>query len=371
MHKAFLALTVFICGSVFIPAQEKPVDRNPASPNDYSESMPYEPRIVTSSGSKTKKKSKKDSDEKKAEQSENELPASPVNGAKTIRIPVFVYDRNGKPVTDLQNSDIKVFIDEKETEIAAFDKSKAALNILLLLDTSPSTAYNDDDLKNVVSEMVKTLKPDDRLQIIKFNQELVVLTEPANNAEVFQKAIKKIKVGGGTSLYDAIRTINREYLSSNAEKPIIILLTDGVDTTSRKANYITSLVEAEKMGAVIFPFYFDSYEYFQKNKPRIPPIPLRVLSSPLLVGASKEEYEIGRAYLEDIAALSGGKAFALKNLSEIKKEDFEGAFKSINPQYYISITAADSASAFERKKIKIRVNRPNLIVRGRGSFILP
>jgi hypothetical protein len=149
---------------------------------------------------------------------------------------------------------------------------------------------------------------------------------------------------------------------------VIILLTDGVDTTSQKANYVTSLVEAERAGAVIFPFYFDSYQVFSKNQKPFP-ITGFGINTPKMIGATKAEYDLGRAYLHDSAALSGGTVFAVKSLSETKKEDFEAVLKLINPQYYISIKTAGNDAAFQRKQIKVRVMRPKLTVQARGSYI--
>jgi len=196
-----------------------------------------------------------------------------------------------------------------------------------------------------------------------------VLGEATDDAKLLQKAVKKVRMGGGTSIYEAIKTINKKYLAAAAEPPLIILLTDGVDTTSQKASYISSLVEAEKNGAVVFPLYFDSYEFFKKTSAAFPLSGFGINTPQNSAGLTKAEYDLGRAYLQDIAALSGGRTFAVRNLPEIKKEDFETALKIMNPQYYISINVTQTSGAFERKQIKVRVNRPNLTVLARGSYV--
>jgi len=374
MYKILVFLVILLPGCSIVAAQVK--DENlpktgATKQADYSESTPYQPRAdeLTTLRKTKKKKSKTDSDQKKNVQPVNEISSKENTGNKTVRIPVFVYDGKGKPVTDLQNSEMKIFVDDKEQEISAFETAKSPLNVLLILDTSPSLAYKDDDLKNVVSKLIEALKPDDRLQIISFNLEIDVLNEATNDAKILQKAVKKVRMGDGTSIYEAIQTINKKYLSPKTEQPLIILLTDGVDTTSRRASYISSLVEAEKSGAVVFPFYFDSFEFFQKNPPRFPLSGFGINAPRSNIGLAQAEYDLGRAYLQDLAALSGGRTFAVKNLSEIKKEDFEAAFKLINPNYYLSINGAETSGAFQRKQIKVRVNRPNLNVQARGSYV--
>jgi VWFA-related protein len=371
MYKNLIILVVLLFGFSVITAQikdEKLPKTDATKQTEYSESTPYQPRAAELTTLKKKKEKKSKTDPDKVVQPANEIASKENTLNKTVRIPVFVYDQQGKPLTDLQNSDFKVFVDDKEQEISAFETAKTPHNILLILDTSPSLAYKDEDLRSVVSKLIEALQPADKLQIISFNESVDVINKATNDAAILQKAVKKIQMGGGTSIYEAIRTINKKYLAANVEQPVIILLTDGVDTTSLRASYITSLVEAEKSGAVVFPFYFDSAEFFKKIQPRLP---LSVFGNVPRsnVGLTDAEYDLGRAYLKDIAALSGGRTFAVKNLSQVKKEDFDAALKFINPNYYLSISGAPNSGAFERKQIKVRVNRPNLSVRARGSYV--
>ena len=359
MYKILIILIVLFFGFSIITAQIK--DENSKQDTSlkqttYSESLPYEPHRFRQKD----KKPKKDSNSKKSEPSDDAIPET------AVKIPVFVLDGKENPVNYLQKADFKVFADNAEQEIVAFETAKTGRNILLVVDTSPSIAYKDDDLRKFVGEMTKALQPGDKIQIVKFNEVPEILSEPTNDPLVLQKALKKIKIGDGTSIYDSMQIIYRKYLKTVAEKPVIILVTDGVDTTSQRTDYISSLVLAEESGAVVFPFYFDSYESFQKNQ-----LPI-LLGSPFprpQSGIDREEYEIGRAYLKDIAALSGGKTYNIEKFADIKKEDFEAVFKFINPQYYLSIKRAENTGAFERKQIKVRVNRPNLSVQARGSYV--
>jgi VWFA-related protein len=374
MSKVLSILFVLLVGTFVVAAQDKTVNlpqSNSTEQTKYSESTPYQPREFVSDDTKKKKqkKSKKNPTDENLNQTVNNSPQN-IDNNKNIKIPVFVYDRKGNAVTDLQNSEMKLFIDGQEQEIATFEAVRQPLNLLLILDTSPSIAYKENDLQNVVSKLIAALKPEDKLQIIKFDAELSVLTEPTNDLKVLNKAVKKIKIGGGTSLYDSINRIFQKNISLSNEQQSIILLTDGVDTTSWKASFITSLVEAEKHGNVIFPFYFDSYDYFQKNKPPAPNVPFGSFNVGNSSGISKEEYELGKAFLQDIASLSGGRTFAVKNFAEVKKEDFESALKLINPHYYLSVNSTQTGNTFQRKQIKVRVNRPNLNVSARGSYVI-
>jgi VWFA-related protein len=260
------------------------------------------------------------------------------------------------------------FVDGKEQEILAFEKADQPLDLVLIVDTSPSTAYKPKDIKTFVTTLTESLKPQDKIQIISFNEELKILCESTNDKQIINKAVKKLEMGDGTSIYEAVETIFQKILGSDGGRKSIVILSDGVDTTSRKANYLTSLVSAEKSSAPVFVFYLDTFNYIPPNRPNYAAL-LGILSASRWVGSSKEDYELGLAYLQDIALLSGGRTLQVKNLAEVKTDEISGILEFLKPRYFISFKLAETVNPAERKQLKVRINRPNLTVRARGSFL--
>ena len=378
MKNIFLALTVFFGGLAIISAQEKPLDQNPAGQKSFSESTPYEPRKFDETQlSKRERRSKLKSDGKTKSKDKEKVSTPPANRDASVKIPVFVYDAKGNPVTDLKNSEIKLLFDGQEREIASIEPAAPALDIVLLVDTSPSTVFQPDDLKTFVTKLTDGLKPEDRIQIISFNGELDVLCDPTNDKEVIRKAIKKLKIGDGTSIYETVETIFQKHLSLNSEQKTVIFLTDGVDTTSFGADYISSLFAAEKNSSVVFPFYLDTFSNAQRypviNLPGGPlfgnRLPRPPVGSRTRVGVTKEEYELGFAYLQDLAKLSGGRAFQIKDMAATKVDELQKLLAVLKPQYFVSFKPLAADNANQRKMLKLRINRPNLTVLARGSYI--
>jgi len=385
MNKIFIALLISLFSLTASFAQNgaaSPSNSGAAQSSNYSESSSYQPRVFEKdSKPKKDKKPKKNAEadkgatkEKSAAEDINGLPDDGVDAL--VKIPVFIYDRTGKPVKDLKNTDFTLLINGKEQEIAAIETTEKPLDILLIVDTSPSFSFeskSDDDqsnrMRNFTSKLIETLKPEDKVQIAQFNSTLTILNEPTSDRAVLAKVVKQFRGDNGTSLYDALQRIEQKYLISGGELRIVLLLTDAVDTTSRTATYRTSLVEAEKKNAVFFPFYIDTYvdqSKMNKNSSSSMNIPLLNTQTHRSL---EEEYALGRAYLTDLAALSGGRTFVVKNLSTINKTDFEYSLKLIKPQYYLSFKPERTGVQPERKQLVVRVNRPNLIVQTRGSYI--
>lgn len=372
---------ILACGMGF--GQEnsaaKSENAKPVEQINYSESTPYQPIKFEQPEVKNKKKSKSNKNTDNNQPSATSASPSSVEsnsiapvGEKAFKIPVSVFNRNGIPVANLTKSDFKVFINDREQEISDFEtEAEQPLNVFLILDVSPSTSNSIEDIKHFASELTAVLKPEDKIQVFRFDANVKTLSELTNDRNLIGKAIKKLDWGDGTSLYDAIQAVLQKNINAVAGRKAIVLLSDGVDTTSLRNSYETSLITAEKSDALFFSFYLNTYQDIGKIKvtPGGFPFPLPGGITPRPRGTIQRDYEIGKQYLLDLAWLSGGKAFEIMKISELKKADFVNIPTIIKPQYTIGITLPNTLRA-ERRQVKVRVNRPNLKIQARSSLIV-
>ena len=366
----------FICSA--ISAQTADSVKSP----DYSESVSYQPREFKFKSSKPKKqkKNKKENKEQIVSPVSEPLAAedSLIKEDKLFSLPAAIFDGDGGAVLNLKKEDFKVFVDDEEREIKDFNTSEHPYNLILILDVSPSTALQIEDIRKYAMNLVKLLRPQDKVMVIKFDEQTQVLTELTNDRNVINKAIGKAKFGDGTSLYQAVKFSLQKRISQINGRKIVVMLTDGVDTTSRKATLEDSLYEAEKNDAPFFPVYIDTYQNAD-NLVRSSNFPtnqiLQQIFTQNAIGSGqmpdmKEEYALGRFYLDELAHLSGGRTIAVKDLSKSKMTGFEGFFEAFRNQYNLSFQPPESGKIGQRRQIRIRVNRPNLYVQARGSYIV-
>jgi VWFA-related protein len=283
-----------------------------------------------------------------------------------ITIPVSVFDRNGLYIPNLDKDNFKIFEDGKEQQIEYFATTENPFTVVLLLDTSPSTAFNIEEIQDAAIAFVNQLKPQDSVLVIEFDRHVHVLTEATLDREKIQRAIRKADFGEGTSLYDAVDFSLRKRLSKIAGRKAVVLFTDGVDTTSSKTNYDSSLREAEEADATIFPIYYNT---FADNRQRTGGIfsPFPKLNSR---GTSSQDYAVGRQYLKDLADDTGGRVFNADNTPGGLTRTFESIAEELRRQYSIGYIPQETGQAGQRKSIKVRVDRPNLIIRARDSYIV-
>jgi Ca-activated chloride channel family protein len=277
-----------------------------------------------------------------------------------ITIPVSVFDRNGLYIPSLAQENFKIFEDGKEQEVAYFGTTEQPFTVVLLLDTSLSFDHIIKDIQNAAIAFVDQLKPQDSVMVIEFAWNVNVLSELTTDRQKIYKGIKKADMGQGTSLYDAVNHALRKRLSAIKGKKAIVLFTDGVDTTSDAATYDSTLKLAEESDVTIFPIYYDTYLDNQRNSSIYGTIN----------GTSKKEYILGKRYIEDLAAITGGRVYTAESNAVNLTRTFESIAEELRRQYNIGYYPQEVGENGQRKQIRVRVNRPNLIVRARDSYIV-
>jgi VWFA-related protein len=285
-----------------------------------------------------------------------------------ITIPVSVFDRNGLYIPGLRQNDFKIFEDGVEQTIAYFGTQDKPFTVCLLLDTSPSTQYKIDEIHRAAAAFVDQLNPNDSVIVIEFNSSVKVQTEATSDREKIYKAINRAKFGDGTSLYNAVDEALRKQLSKIEGRKAVVLFTDGVDTTSRKNSYESTVNYAEESDSLIFPIYFNTY-YDNRLGGGGGGWP-NIWGAPPAIGTRAEDYALGRKYLEDLADATGGRVFRPEATPGGLTRAFEGIAEELRRQYNIGYVPIDEGKPGQRKTIKVRVNRPNLVLRARDSYVV-
>ncbi len=379
-----ITAVILLCAVAFAQTEDKDLSKanvnaidKDKKESEYSESAVYIPRKLNKEAKSKKDKKKKD---KTSEVKPN--PAATQN--TPVEIPALIFDAKGQIVENLTKSDFKVFLDDKEQEISDCGVYDQPLNVILFMDLSPSMAFNIEELQAYATAVVEQLQPQDKVMIIGFDERGKVLADLTTDREEIKKAIKKTSFGDGTSLYETIKySLVKEINQINGRK-LAILFTDGVDTTSRRANYEDSLMEAEKSAIPFFTAYLDTFQKIpaaknlNRNTDLQDNVALQILTqskiraqTPIMQqGSSSEEYERGKQYLNDLALLSGGSAFEIPYFSKTGKTGFEPVFAAYRKQFYLNVNLSGEEITGSRKAIKVRVNRPNLTVQTRGTYIV-
>ena len=274
-----------------------------------------------------------------------------------VTIPVSVIDRQGHFVTNLRQQDFQVLEDDKPQEVAYFAATEQPITVALLLDVSSSAEFKIEDIQSAAMTFIKQLKPVDKVMIIAFDKKVRVLNEATSDREQLLKAIRKAKMKDGTSLYDAVDFALNSRLNQVQGRKAIVLFTDGVDSTSHLSDFRSTIGKAEEFDATIFTVHYDTYEPARDD-------------GKTGYGVTREEYATGAEYVKDLAAKTGGRMYEADATAGNLETAFSNIAEELRWQYNLGYYPPESGKSGDRKQIKVRVNRQDIAVRARDSYVV-
>ncbi len=311
-----------------------------------------------------------------------------------VTVPVTVLDRQGHFIPNLRREDFSVFENGVEQSIAYFEPADKPFTVALVLDTSASTHFHLWEIKEAAIAFASQLRPQDRVLVVSFNDEVLLLTEATNDLNVVTAVIQQYaNTGSSTRLYDAIDLVIKERLNKIKGRKAIVLFTDGVDTSSYLANYQSTMREVEELDALIYPIQYDTSDYLRamQGAGNITivtsnsnwPFPSRsssqvIYSGPATggvapPGTTKADYDRADKYLHELADKTGAHLYQANDPTQLAQA-FSRIAEELRRQYslgYYPQTSSQPAvdQGGERRQIKVRVHQPNLAVRARDSYV--
>ena len=293
-----------------------------------------------------------------------------------ITIPVSAMDRDGRYVPNLQKEEFRIWEDGVEQDVAFFQSVDKPFSVVLMLDTSPSTQFRLEDIQDAAISFVNQLRSDDKVMVVSFNDDIKILSEFTTDRRKLHNAIQRSKTDDGTRLYDAVDMVINQQLSRVQGRKAIVLFTDGVDTTSRRADYYSNITDAQELDALIYPVQYDTRQ--DMNVGNFPSAKIDIWGTILggifgggrrsSRGTARNDYEVADQYLLELANSTGGreyKADSLQNMSHA----FANVAEELRRQYSIGYYPKRPPQAGQRRYIRVRARQPNLAVRARDSYI--
>jgi Ca-activated chloride channel family protein len=274
--------------------------------------------------------------------------------ANLVTVPIIVIDRQGRYASDLSQDDFQVFEGGVKQEIAFFSPIEQPFSVMLLLDTSASMGDHLGELTRAANIFVSQLRPKDRLTAATFNDSVHLLCDDITVGEVRGSNRLRLRSGKSTHLYDAVAYALRHMRRLQGRKAIV-LFSDGAD--SAIPAFLTdkdNLRAAEEQDALIYTVQFS----FPTEPPR---------------NASPKRYveDVGNidAYMSGLAERTGGRHFRIEDLSDLAKT-FEHIAGELSRQYGLGYYPKAPLEGGQRRYIKVKVNRPDLFVRARDSYVV-
>ncbi len=282
-----------------------------------------------------------------------------------VTVPVSVKTRAGSYITDLGIKDFHLFENGVEQDISRFDTIDKPFTVFLMLDVSDSTKAELPLIQEAALAFLTELKSEDRVVVIGFDKQVDSVGDPTGDAETLRSAIHAVRTGGGTALYDAIdKVVDKERRTSG--RKAIIVMSDGINTSSVRTTSEATLHLAEEQYALIYPIQYNSVKDLrdgQLSDSQFPPV---TFTTPKGEPVSKA-YERGTHYLESLARTSGGRFYFADNVKNLRHA-FDLIAQELRQQYSFGYYPKNPAARNAKRHIKVEVSVKDAVVHARESY---
>jgi VWFA-related protein len=260
-----------------------------------------------------------------------------------------VSDKKGRFVTNLDRDDFEIIEAKKPQSILEFTaETNLPLRIGILIDTSNSIRERFRFQQEAATDFVNTVvRPgQDKGMVVSFDSSAELVADLTDSTEALGTAIRNLRPGGGTALYDAIFFACRDKLMMDQPRDkfrrAIVMLSDGEDNESRWSRE-QALEMAHKADVVIYTI--------STNISRIPTDGDRVLK-----------------YFADE---TGGLAFFPFKAQDLA-QSFENIANELRHQYNLFYRPEPLKTDGLYHTVDIRVKgRKDLLVRARHGYYAP
>ncbi|HXC70107.1 MAG TPA: VWA domain-containing protein [Pyrinomonadaceae bacterium] len=270
-------------------------------------------------------------------------------------------DKNKRFVSDLKVEDIRVLEDGQPQEIFTFQQNiDLPLSIAILIDTSASEERTLPDEKIAARAFLENVlrANKDEAAILSFTGETTLEQGFTGNLERLRRAIDRVEfvppsgyVGGGvvvngtppisgtnqslagsTAIWDAVWATSEELLMTSAEhtRRAVIVLTDGVDTSSRMKIH-EAIERAQKADALIYAIGI----------------------------GDRYSFNVDEGVLRKMAEKTGGRAYFPRHERDLN-DAFTQIQRDLREQYLVAYSPQNKARDGSYRRIEIQVVNPTL-----------
>jgi Ca-activated chloride channel homolog len=279
----------------------------------------------------------------------NEAPVVVRERTELVNLTVTVIDRSGRAVTGLAPQDIEIYEDKVKQTIEHYGAEDAPISVGVVLDVSDSMQNKIEQARDALKAFIETCHAEDDFFLLGFNHRANLLAEFCDG-EGLQRRLNMIAAQGETALYDAVNLGVEKVRQGRHRKRALLVISDGQDNASR--------------------YTLDQLR--QRLKESDVQLYCVGVGRPVLSEKAEQRQEMrGQMILDEIARLTGGRAFFVNSASELEETTTRVALE-LRRQYSLGYTPTNQRRDGKWRKIRVRVSRPTwmpeLVVRTRDGY---
>lgn len=282
--------------------------------------------------------------------------------SQLVTLNMSVVDRNtNRGLLGLARSDFRLFENGAEQQILQFESSAAPFDLLLVIDLSISTRDKVALIRAAASRFINAARPFDRIGVITFAGKPTVISPLTLDRQILRERVNAMEtaVVGDTKLYDATdfaaTLLLRE--TQNKRRTAIVLMSDGLDGSiegvqgdGSRLPYQDLLSRLQEFDGVLYTLWLNT-RYVALN-PR---------------DTEPEAFDDGHDQMQEMADIGGGLSYEVQRLQDLAGA-YERVVADLGTVYSLAYRPSDKARDGQWRAIKVNVNRPAAVARGKRGY---
>jgi VWFA-related protein len=278
---------------------------------------------------------------------------------EAVQLDVYV-ERDGKAVLDLNSGDFEVYDEGVRQDIQLRQSEAEPRSIFLIFDTSESVRGEKlFQLKLAARSFLAGLRDEDRAALMTFSSCLQLRSGLGDDRSALYESLAMTEAIGMTSLYDGLYAGLLQV--EDARRPLVLLFTDGRDTSSWISD-VEVLNVAQESNAVIYAVTTKPAPDETVKDPSIIARNMRTAMIPS--GKTKIEPEI--RFLQEATRLTGGRLLFLSSASQLEAS-FQQILSELGTRYLLTYVP----TGVERDgwhELEVKVKKRGVEVRARRGY---
>jgi Ca-activated chloride channel homolog len=265
-----------------------------------------------------------------------------------ITIPTFVTDAQGRRISGLKQADFSVRDNGQQVALSYFAAGAEHVALAFALDTSGSIREIISQQRDAALKLFSRFKQGSRVAVLHFGETAQLIVPFTTDTAKAEPAFTSyLPVSRRTAIFDGAATTLRAFADGNsnpAERRILILISDGLDTASA-TRASTVIRDARALNVSIYVIHLPLYA------PRDGRIEVR----PPAKGFRDLALKTGGRYFlagDTKSALDPQATFDLAPVFQAIEEDLQG-------QYVLGYYPDDAARSTDLHRIQISLNNRN------------
>ena len=282
--------------------------------------------------------------------------------SQLVTLNMSVVDRNtNRGLMGLEGSDFRLFENGVEQKILQFESSAAPFDLLLLIDLSGSTRDKVTLIRAAALRFINAARPFDRIGVVTFAGQPTVVSPLTLDRELLRDRVSGIATErvGDTKLYDATDFASTLLLreSQNKRRTAIVLFSDGLDGSiegvqgdGSRIAYEEFIRKVQEFDGVLYTLWLNT-RYVALNERDTQP----------------EAFDDGHDQMQEMAESGGGLFYEVDRLQDLAGA-YERVVADLGTVYSLAYRPSDKARDGRWRAIKVNVNRPAAVARGKRGY---